>query len=81
MLVLLVILWGIMGVVTCGIYIYIEDDYSDVPTFTFTCIVMWPIFLVIILGSWIFKKLGKLSIWVAGFIYGIHHHKKRGESR
>ena len=49
--VLLVILWVIMGVVTCGIYMYIEDDYSDVPTFTFTCIVMWPIFLVIILAS------------------------------
>lgn len=80
MWVLLVILWVIMGIVTCGILTYIEDDYDNVATFTFACIVMWPILLVILLGSWTFTKLGKLSIWVAGFIYGFHHHRKRGEN-
>lgn len=82
MWVLLAILWITMSIVTCGILMYIGDDgYDDAAVSTFACVFMWPIFLVIILVSWTFKKLGKLSILVAGFIYGIHHHKKRGESR
>ena len=78
-----VIAWIICAIVTYGVMKYKDDTNEmegDETLWMGVCIVTWPIFLIMeigsLIGSFLLKKLSNLGEFVGGFLYGAFGKKE-----
>ena len=73
---LIIAAWGLCAVITYGVigHLYPDDseDMDDKITGLFLCVIMWPLFVALMIGICILKKLVRLGEFVTGFLDSVH---------
>ena len=76
MIALIIAAWGLCAVITYGVmgHLYTDEveDMDDKITGLFLCVIMWPLFVALMIGICILKKLVRLGEFVTGFLDSVH---------
>lgn len=66
-------IWTLCGVITYGVIRHIspEDVEGDEVLCMYLCFCIWPFFLVLAFGLYVFRRLSKIGDFVGGFIDSI----------
>lgn len=79
MIFLLIVLWLVAGFICAGALIAYDreewGDYESAGLAVYISLIAWPLFLLIALGFFIFKKLGHAAEFIGGFLYALFKKK------